>query len=88
MSTNVLDMLFASFEAGQINREYREAQLKGAPYPILWIAEYFTLDGEGIRWGRFYRQAGFYSHALIWSVCAACTHHVIAYRFENGKDAT
>ncbi|XP_060567555.1 dual oxidase maturation factor 1-like isoform X2 [Ruditapes philippinarum] len=52
--------------AGRFNREYREAQFRGLPLPILWIAEYFTFDGEGIRWGRHYRQAGWYSHILMW----------------------
>ncbi|KAH9513091.1 Dual oxidase maturation factor 1 [Bulinus truncatus] len=52
--------------AGQFNREYRAAQLRGLPLPILWIAEYFTIDGEGIRWGRHYRQAGWYSHIMLW----------------------
>ncbi|XP_070541736.1 dual oxidase maturation factor 1-like [Ptychodera flava] len=52
--------------AGQISREFREAQYKGLPYPILWIAEYFTLDGERIRWGRSYRQAGFFTHICMW----------------------
>lgn len=35
--------------------DYRRAQNQGTPYPILWVAEYFTLDGEGIRFGRHYR---------------------------------
>lgn len=52
--------------AGQFNREYRAAQLRGLPLPILWVAEYFTIDGEGIRWGRHYRQAGWYSHIILW----------------------
>lgn len=52
--------------AGRIQREFREAQWKGLPYPILWIAEYFTLDGEGIRWGRYYRWAGFYTNIVLW----------------------
>ncbi|XP_053392446.1 dual oxidase maturation factor 1-like isoform X2 [Mercenaria mercenaria] len=52
--------------AGRFNREYRAAQFRGLPLPILWIAEYFTLDGEGIRWGRHYRQAGWYSHIMLW----------------------
>ena len=52
--------------AGLFNREFRDAQNKGLPYPILWIAEYFTLDGEGVRWGRHYRQAGYYTHIVIW----------------------
>ncbi|XP_072039205.1 dual oxidase maturation factor 1-like [Amphiura filiformis] len=52
--------------AGRIQREFRAAQWKGLPYPILWIAEYFTLDGEGIRWGRYYRWGGFYTLIVLW----------------------
>ena len=52
--------------ASAVNQEFRDAQFRGTPYPILWIAEYFTIDGEGIRWGRFYRQAGFYAHIMMW----------------------
>jgi len=54
--------------AGRFNREYRAAQFRGLPFPILWIAEYFTFDGEGIRWGRHYRQAGWYAHICMWWV--------------------
>lgn len=52
--------------AGRFNQEYRSAQLRGLPLPILWIAEYFTFDGEGIRWGRHYRLAGWYAHIMLW----------------------
>ncbi|KAI8797394.1 dual oxidase maturation factor 1 [Biomphalaria glabrata] len=52
--------------SGRFNQEYRAAQQRGLPLPILWIAEYFTIDGEGIRWGRHYRQAGWYSHIMLW----------------------
>ncbi len=52
--------------AGKLNQEFRAAQYRGMPYPILWIAEYFTLDGEQIRWGRKFRQAGWYAHILLW----------------------
>lgn len=52
--------------AGRFQQEYRAAQFRGLPLPILWIAEYFTFDGEGIRWGRHYRQAGWYSHIVLW----------------------
>ncbi|KAK3090918.1 hypothetical protein FSP39_015718 [Pinctada imbricata] len=52
--------------AGRFNQEYRAAQFRGLPFPILWIAEYFTFDGEGIRWGRHYRQAGWYAHIMMW----------------------
>ncbi|PVD38821.1 hypothetical protein C0Q70_01444 [Pomacea canaliculata] len=52
--------------AGRFNQQYRAAQFRGLPLPILWVAEYFTFDGEGIRWGRHYRQAGWYSHIVLW----------------------
>ncbi|XP_041362682.1 dual oxidase maturation factor 1-like isoform X2 [Gigantopelta aegis] len=53
--------------AGRFSQQYRAAQFRGLPLPILWVAEYFTFDGEGIRWGRFYRQAGWYTHILLWT---------------------
>ncbi|XP_053392423.1 dual oxidase maturation factor 1-like [Mercenaria mercenaria] len=56
--------------ASQFNQEYRAAQFRGLPLPILWIAEYFTLDGEGIRWGRFYREAGLFAHMCLWLALA------------------
>lgn len=52
--------------AGRFNREFRESQFRGVPLPILWVAEYFTFDGEGVRWGRHYRQAGWFAHILMW----------------------
>lgn len=54
-------------QAGHYNQDFREAQVRGTPLPILWIAEYFTFDGEGIRFGRNYRIAGWYTHILIWT---------------------
>ncbi|XP_065176844.1 dual oxidase maturation factor 1-like [Sycon ciliatum] len=54
-------------QAGVANQEFRTAQYRGTPLPILWVAEYFTLDGEQIRWGRNYRQAGYYTALLLWT---------------------
>ncbi|KAH0955029.1 hypothetical protein HN011_004642 [Eciton burchellii] len=56
--------------AGLLQRTFREGQKKGLPIPILWIAEYFIIDGEGIRFGRFYRTAGWYCHILLWTAFA------------------
>lgn len=53
--------------AGKFNREFRDHQRRGTPYPILWVAEYFTPDGEGLRWGRFYRNAGYFAHIMVWT---------------------
>ncbi|XP_054159680.1 dual oxidase maturation factor 1-like [Oppia nitens] len=53
-------------QAGRFHREYRESQYRGVPHPIQWVAEYFTFDGEGVRWGRHYRLSGWYTHILMW----------------------
>lgn len=39
--------------------------------PILWILDYFVIDGEGLRFGRFYRTAGWYCHILLWTALPA-----------------
>jgi len=52
--------------ANNFNREYRAAQFRGLPLPILWVAEYFTIDGEDLRWGRFYRESGLYAGICLW----------------------
>ncbi|GBO04566.1 Dual oxidase maturation factor 1 [Araneus ventricosus] len=53
-------------DAGRLNREYRAAQSKGLPYPILWAVEYFTVDEGNFRYGRYYRLAGWYCHIAMW----------------------
>jgi hypothetical protein len=67
--------------AGRVSREFREAQREGKPYPILWIAEYFTLDGEQIRWGRKFRQAGWYTHQCMWLAFALYLVTILLYVF-------
>eukprot|EP00732_Lithocolla_globosa_P005182 Lithocolla_globosa_v1_NODE_5197_length_1284_cov_98.274207.p1 type:complete len:383 gc:universal NODE_5197_length_1284_cov_98.274207:100-1248(+) len=52
--------------SNRFNREFRAAQYQGMPTPILGVAEFFTLDGESIRWGRYYRQSGYFAHMFIW----------------------
>ena len=49
-----------------VAQKFRAWQLRGAPIPITDLAEYFTLDGEDIRWGRWYRIGGLYTHILLW----------------------
>lgn len=56
--------------AGLLQRSFREAQRKGLPIPILSVVEYFVVDGEGLRFGRFYRTAGWYTHILLWTAFA------------------
>ncbi|KAG1650826.1 Dual oxidase maturation factor 1 [Nymphon striatum] len=53
-------------DAGILQQQFREAQKRGIPYPITWVIEYLTYDGDGLRYGRCYRIAGWYSHILLW----------------------
>ena len=53
---------------GKFRQQFREAKYRGVPYPITWIAEYFIIDGEQIRWYRKFRQAGWYTHIIMWYV--------------------
>ncbi|VDM59830.1 unnamed protein product [Angiostrongylus costaricensis] len=45
--------------------ELRSAYLRGLPYPILSIMEYFSLNQDAFDWGRHYRTAGHYTSAAV-----------------------
>lgn len=45
---------------------YKKSLKRGLPYPILTIAEYFSLGQEGFSWGGQYRAAGYYASILLW----------------------
>ena len=60
--------------AGTIAQKFREWQYRGYPPVITELIEYLTLDAEDIRWGRWYRIAGWYSHILLWSARRARPH--------------
>lgn len=71
-STEVEDIDFnerfswiGSYEMGE---SYREGLVRGLPFPILTVAEYFSLGQEGFAWGGQYRAAGYYAGILLWSV--------------------
>ncbi len=50
----------------QLKEEYRDALVKGLPFPILTIVEYMAVDAEGFCWGRNYREAGYYTSIFLW----------------------
>ncbi|CAG9833679.1 unnamed protein product [Diabrotica balteata] len=66
--------------AGLLQREFREAQYRGAPLPIIWVVDYFVIDGEGQRYGRFYRTAGWYTHILMWTTFPCWLLSTILFR--------
>ncbi|XP_066998240.1 dual oxidase maturation factor 1 isoform X2 [Anabrus simplex] len=56
---------------GEMTESYREALVRGLPFPILTTAEYFSLGQEGFSWGGQYRAAGYYGSNLLWATFAA-----------------
>lgn len=56
-----------NYTAGLLQKSLREAQRKGLPLPITWIVDHLAIDGEGIRFGRYYRTAGWYAHIALWT---------------------
>ncbi|XP_064105903.1 dual oxidase maturation factor 1-like [Macrobrachium nipponense] len=62
---------FHWIKTSDMREHYREALIKGLPYPILTVAEYLTLDNEGFAWGRYYRNAGYYANILLWTSFAS-----------------
>ena len=66
--------------AGHLQQEFRAAQYRGLPTPILWVVDYFVIDGEGFRFGRFYRTAGWYCHVALWCAFACWLLSLILFR--------
>ena len=65
--------------AGTINQKFREWQARGYPQIITELAEYFTIDAEEIRWGRWYRIAGWYGHIALWFDCSDVHRTIFSY---------
>lgn len=84
---NVSSSLYwKNFLAGNLQKHYRHAQFRGLPYPILWIAETFTIDYESIHIGRYYRQAGWLSHIFLWYLFDCCSMIIIQMILFHMKD--
>ena len=50
----------------EMMEHYHDALVRGLPFPILTVAEYFSLSQEGFNWGGDYRAAGYYASVLLW----------------------
>lgn len=57
--------------ATDMSTNYREALKRGLPFPILTVAEYFSLGREGFSWGGQYRAAGYFASILLWASLAS-----------------
>uniref|UniRef100_T1HMM5 Uncharacterized protein n=1 Tax=Rhodnius prolixus TaxID=13249 RepID=T1HMM5_RHOPR len=57
--------------SGEMGESYKAGLERGLPFPILTVAEYFTLGQEGFTWGGNYRHAGYYASILLWTAFAS-----------------
>lgn len=57
--------------ASDMTKHFHEALRRGLPFPILTVAEYFSLSQEGFTWGMQYRQAGYFASILLWTSLAS-----------------
>jgi dual oxidase maturation factor 1 len=46
--------------------ELIDAYYDGLPYPLLKLLEYFSLSQGAFAWGKQYRNAGYFTSALVW----------------------
>lgn len=53
-------------QAEEMGHSYHDALRRGLPYPVLTVAEYFSLGNEGFSWGGQYRAAGYYASIMLW----------------------
>ncbi|EDS37295.1 conserved hypothetical protein [Culex quinquefasciatus] len=70
---------FSWNQANDMGNSYRNALQRGLPYPILTVAEYFSLGQEGFAWGGQYRAAGYYASILLWQVLDEVRHEAMCH---------
>ncbi|CAH0546706.1 unnamed protein product [Brassicogethes aeneus] len=58
---------FEWINSNQMRCSFKEALERGLPYPILTVAEYFTLGQDGLAWGGQYRAAGYFAIIMLWT---------------------
>lgn len=50
-----------------LQEEFRDALVKGLPFPILTVLDYLSQDAGGFLWGRSYRKAGDWAQFFLWA---------------------
>ncbi|XP_066596651.1 dual oxidase maturation factor 1-like [Prorops nasuta] len=55
----------------EMRNSFKQALHQGAPFPIISLAEYFSLHQEGFSWGNRYREAGYYASITLWTSFSA-----------------
>jgi hypothetical protein len=49
-----------------MSQQFRAGQYRGTPYPVLEVLEWFSLDGEDLRWNRWYLNGSYYCYVFLW----------------------
>lgn len=57
--------------SNEMTSAFKQALYQGAPFPIVSLAEYFSLHQEGFSWGSKYREAGYYASIMLWTSFAS-----------------
>ncbi|XP_032687256.1 dual oxidase maturation factor 1 [Odontomachus brunneus] len=57
--------------SSEMTSSFKQALYQGAPFPIVSLAEYFSLHQEGFSWGARYREAGYYASIMLWTSFAS-----------------
>lgn len=52
--------------AGTFNRQFNRAKHLGVDETILKVAEHFTVDDGSLRFGRMYKQRGYFVRCILW----------------------
>ncbi|XP_066250828.1 dual oxidase maturation factor 1 isoform X1 [Euwallacea similis] len=61
---------FDWIDSQQMGDSFRKALVRGLPFPVLTVAEYFTMGQEGLAWGGQYRAAGYFAIIMLWTSLA------------------
>ncbi|CAG9771098.1 unnamed protein product [Ceutorhynchus assimilis] len=54
----------------QMGDSFQKALVRGLPFPVLSVAEYFTVGQDGLAWGGQYRAAGYFAIIMLWTAFA------------------
>lgn len=58
---------FDWIDSQQMGDSFRTALMRGLPFPILTVAEHFTMGQEGLAFGGQYRAAGYFAIIMLWT---------------------
>ena len=52
--------------ANEMSDCFNSGMQHGLPQPLLYVAEYLSIDAGGFRWSRAIREAGHFTYVILW----------------------